>query len=437
VQAPGLAAAADLSRAEIPTIVLEARNRIGGRIHTICDSAYGMPVELGAEFIHGNPAATWDVIREAGLVAHDVTFNQWERRGKRLLHVDESSDELDKVMAGLTRVKRHDISFAEYLRRFCSGRPLAHARLMATAFVERFDAADPERISAKSLAKEQEGLADFDEAKQFRLRDGYASLTNQLSEGLDQKFVKVRLNSIVSEIRWKSGKVEIRLADRSIVQAKAALITLPLGVLQLPAEAAGAVRFIPDLIGKGLEAMRLGYGPVVKAILSFHEPFWEDARIARRAGAHGKLNDAVFLFDPDAPFPTIWTMLPLRLPVLTTWAGGPKAQALSECKEPELIEAALESVRRIFGMQNRWLTSLLSKAHAYNWQADPFSQGAYSYELVNGASARARLAKPIGKTLFFAGEATDTSGEASTVAGAIASGHRAAKEILAAIYTSD
>jgi monoamine oxidase len=394
-----------------------------------------MPVELGAEFVHGRPAATWKLIRSAKLVAQDVPFDQWERRGKRLVHLGNSSDELDKIMAGLTRLGPHDMSFAQYLRKHCAGRALAHARRMATTFVEGFDAADPERISAKSLAQEQEGLADLEHEQQFRLQNGYSALIEYLRASLNPAKARIRLNAVVSEVKWKRGTVEICCGGRvrKVFRSKFAIITLPLGILQLPPTTNASVRFYPDLPEMRRAAMRLGFGPVVKVILKFREPFWEGRHIARLAHTDGRLKDAVFFHDSNAPFPTCWTALPLRLPVLTAWAGGPKAHALSGQPKSALVAAALDSLSHIFGLSKPKLVSLLHKVHSHDWPADPFARGAYSYETVNGANARSQLAKPIENTLFFAGEATDTSGQASTVAGALASGQQAARQILALI----
>ncbi len=117
--AAGLAAAKVLADAGRSVIVLEARSRIGGRILTHQDKSFAFPIELGAEFIHGRPAVTWELVRSAGLIAEDIPFDQWERRGKRLVHLDESTDDLTKVMSGLKRVGARDISFAEYLRKYC------------------------------------------------------------------------------------------------------------------------------------------------------------------------------------------------------------------------------------------------------------------------------------------------------------------------------
>lgn len=85
---------------------------------------------------------------------------------------------------------------------------------------------------------------------------------------------------------------------------------------------------------------------------------------------------------------------------------------------------------RLLGVEN--LEDRLEAAYVHDWQSDPFSRGAYSYAKVGAGGAQARLAAPVENTLFFAGEATDTSGYNGTVHGAVASGYRAAEEIVRA-----
>jgi monoamine oxidase len=176
----------------------------------------------------------------------------------------------------------------------------------------------------------------------------------------------------------------------------------------------------------------LGSGPVVKTVMKFSEAFWEDKAAAKAARSDEGLRDAAFLHDPDAAFPTWWTARPLRVPVLTGWAAGPKALTLSGLPERAIIDAALGSLAELFGRRAR-LNSLLERAHCYDWLADPFARGAYSFVMVGGGRARSGLAAAIEDVLFFAGEASDNSGQASTVAGALSSGQRAAREVLDAI----
>jgi monoamine oxidase len=153
----------------------------------------------------------------------------------------------------------------------------------------------------------------------------------------------------------------------------------------------------------------LASGPVIKAALRFPGRFWP--------------HDVAFFHSPGAAFPTFWTPLPARVPLLIAWAGGPKAERLAG---KDAAASALESLRTIFPRCGDPDQILL-----HDWQADAFARGAYSYVRVNGSDARRQLAEPLRDTLFFAGEATNVDGEAGTVSGALQTGQRAASEALA------
>jgi monoamine oxidase len=317
------------------------------------------------------------------------------------------------------------MSFSEYLSRQRAGASTAEARRFAINFVEGFDAADPQRISAKSLAAEQQGIGDLEDEKQFRLLDGYGSLVNYLRRSLDSKRVKICLNLPISEIHWRKTKVQGRSArSRQTLRASRALITFPLGVLQIPPEMTGAIHFSPDIPDWRNAALHLASGSVVKAVLRFREAFWEN---------EATLRDAAFLHDPAAKFPTWWTTRPMRASLLTAWAGGPKALALRGFSRGNLFRAAIDSLATLVKVRPRRLAGMVDQFHFHDWGSDPFARGAYSYVTVGGMTARAKLNKPIEDTLFFAGEALDTSGQASTVAGALASGQRAARQLLATL----
>ncbi len=384
-----------------------------------------MPIELGAEFIHGRPEVTWRLLHDAGLLAFDLPFaHMWGHRG-RLTDIPDIDSQLGKVMRGLTHLGKADKSFAQYLREKHSHKSDREARQFATSFVEGFDAADTEKISAKSLAEEQQGIGDVEDETQFRLLHGYGSLIDYLYRSLDRKRVKVLLGSPISEVNWEKSSVEIRLArSRKTIRGRRALTTLPLGVLQIPPEHRQAVRFSPDITAWRNMAMQLVSGPVVKAILRFSESFWEKS---------DHMRDAAFLHDPSAMFPTWWTMRPLRAPVLTAWAGGPKAMAMAGYSKDDLLRAAIDSLTAMVKIRRPQLKGMIEQFHCYDWGSDPLARGAYSYVGVGGMAARSKLSKPIDDTLFFAGEALDTSGQASTVAGALASGQRAAKQLLSSL----
>jgi monoamine oxidase len=415
--AAGLAAAKILSDAGCTVLIIEARQRIGGRILTLTDSKFNLPIELGAEFIHGHPLSTWNLVHQAGLTAFDLPFAHKQLRRGHLVDLD-TEDELSGVMGGLAHLGRRDESFAEYLRRHRGGS--AQAREFAASFVEGFDAADPEIISAKSIAAEQQGVGDVENETQFRLLGGYKSLVDYLHGSLDPKRVGLQLGTPITEIKWRKSRVELRSAHLQRFAAKRALITLPLSIAKNP----GAVRFIPEISQWRKYASQLAFGTVVKAVLRFREPFWEDDK---------NLRDAVFLHDWEAKFPTWWTARPLRIPILTAWAGGPRAQALAGLSRDQTLHAAIGSLSKLVHRSPRELNALMDQFLYCDWSADPYARGAYSYVAVGGSSARSHLSRPIASTLYFAGEAVDISGQASTVAGALSSAHRAAKQILASI----
>jgi monoamine oxidase len=206
--------------------------------------------------------------------------------------------------------------------------------------------------------------------------------------------------------------------------ARRAIVTLPLGVLQLPARSAGAVRFAPSLTAKREALKLLAPGPVLKVLLRFRSAFWEELD-------GGRYRDVAFFHPRQAPFPTFWTALPVRTPLLVAWAAGPKATRLAGAEKPEIIEAALESLASLFGKRAK-IEELLESAWVHDWQSDPYARGAYSYVVVGGDKAREDLAKPLLGTLFFAGEAAD-AGEAGTVEGALRSGERAGREVLGSL----
>ena len=389
--AAGLSAASRLARAGRRVLVLEARDRIGGRCWTRRMPGVGAPVELGAEFIHGQPAATLALLEGAGVPGVDSRRTQrllW--RGK--LVAIEGFIEARKAARNAAALRHSDLSFAEFLAR----RKLPPlTRAVARMMVGGFDAADPERVSARDIVEEWgHALA----ASQMRPQGGYAPLLEMLvAPGMT-----LRLRHRVREIRWRSGVVEV-----DGLRARRAVITLPLGVLQ-----AGDVRFLPDP-GKRRPLTMLASGPVIRVAMRFAEPFWNERH-----------PDVAFFHSLQAPFPTFWTPLPMRAPLLTAWAGGPKAARLTGLARRELLGHALASLRSVFGRLPQ-----VKGFYAQDWQADRFARGGYSYVRVGGQGARTELARPVRDTLFFAGEATDAD-EAGTVAGALRSGARSARRIL-------
>ena len=115
--------------------------------------------------------------------------------------------------------------------------------------------------------------------------------------------------------------------------ALVAIITLPLGVLQYAPGVRGAVQFRPALGEKKEALRRLASGPVLKVAMRFRSAFWEEID-------HGRYRDFSFFHSPRAAFPTFWTALPARAPLLIAWAGGPKAARLTGSGKREIIREA-------------------------------------------------------------------------------------------------
>jgi monoamine oxidase len=156
--------------------------------------------------------------------------------------------------------------------------------------------------------------------------------------------------------------------------------------------------------------------------MRFRSAFWEEVD-------DGRYCNAGFFQSADAAFPTFWTMLPLRVPLLIAWAGGPRAARMAAMDTPAKVRQAVASLHGFFGGRVD-VESQLEAAWLHDWQQDPHARGAYSSVKVGGGNARKALAAPLKNTLFFAGEAADYEGEAGTVAGALQSGVRAARELL-------
>ena len=181
----------------------------------------------------------------------------------------------------------------------------------------------------------------------------------------------------------------------------------------------------------GAAADRLEVSHVCKVVLRFREAFWDEPGFFRRrvAPAMDEPNRIDFLHDRKGDFPTWWTANPWRVPILTAWAGGPRADAMSQLSETGLVDRALASLARALAFPRSRLADLLESWRAHDWRRDPYSRGAYSYVGVGGLPAQRALARPCEGTLFFAGETTEAE-EMGTVSGAIASGQRAARQIL-------
>jgi monoamine oxidase len=419
----GLAAAEGLGRAGLRVLALEARDRVGGRVETRHEPGWPAPLEVGAEFMHGLSPALERVRRRAGARRHEVRQRHGQWDGQRLVNADRGWEQAMELMTALP-TSGPDRSYQRLRHeRWWRARADAPVQKLALAYVEGFNASPAERVSAVALGKQTAASGEIEGDRLFRIDGGYGQVVESLVARATRAGATLRLGSVVRRIAWRAGRVEVEArgilgAPLPVERARAAVITLPVGVLRAPPGAPGAIRFAPALPADKRAALAgLQPGPVLRILLRFRRL---PAPLARRG--------LTFLHLPGAPVPTFWTAAGHDLPVLVGWAAGPAALRLRGT-ETDRVNAAVASLKRALGDAG----ALLDGWRVFDWQADPFARGAYSYQGVGALDAPQRLAAPVGQTLFFAGEATHAAGASGTVHGALETGERVAREVCDAL----
>jgi monoamine oxidase len=432
--AAGLAAAAELSQAGLRVIVIEARDRIGGRIFTQHVPGHPLPLELGAEFIHGRPPESFALVEQAGLLVYEVNGDDWLAQNRQLVRSDTLWQQVDQIFAQMASAADPDRSFQAFLARFQSDPAWRDAAALAASYVEGFDAADIGSASVQALLREQRAAAASDGERAFRIASGYDQLVAALAATCDRSLVHIQRGAFARRVAWRPGHVEIQTqasggsGSRSF-NARQAVITLPLGVLQAPEGDRGAVWFQPALTEHAAAARQLAMVHVIKLNFRFRERFWEHERLPI-ADESIDPRQISFIHGRGAALPTWWTAYPALAPQLVGWAGGPAAARLVGQPEQVVVDQALDALAGVLGLPRGRIEAALIDIHTHSWHADPFARGAYSYVTVGAIDAVRALAAPIEGTLFFAGEATNSEGHTGTVHGAIATGRRAASELL-------
>jgi monoamine oxidase len=415
----GLAAARALAGRGMRPLVLEARDRVGGRIYSL-QTGHGV-VELGAEFVHGKEVKLWALIDEAGA-------NTVERDGSMLResstgglaedeHIEERLfDPLDQL-ADLPE----DRTFADWLA--LSDVP-KEQRMGLRSYVEGFNAADANRISALALGLQQKAEEQIEGDRAWHVRGGYSQLAIYLANHLRKLGGELRLGCVVESVRWSAGDVVVE-TNSGVFRAPRCVVTFPLGVLQRVNREDGPT-FEPEPAAIA-QARRLAMGSAERFTMIFREAWWERSkRVNQKA-----LETLSFLFTFRRSPPVWWTRHPepQALPTLTGWAGGPGAAKLIGRDAEELGHEACRDLAGIFGVPEQHVQDTLLATYKHDWELDRFSYGAYSYVPAGSLDAPAAMVEPESGTLFFAGEHTDTTGHWGTVHAALGTGLRAAQQV--------
>jgi monoamine oxidase len=413
----GLAAGRRLAEAGARVTLLEARERVGGRMSSVRHPECDLALELGAEFVHGRPPELLELIDEAGLTVFEIG-------GEHICFENGILDECahEEAFAVLDEMTAEpDRSFAEWIG---SQDVPEEVAARAKNYVEGFNAADASVIGTAALVKQQKAEEEIEGYRAFRVEQGYERLAEFLLERFTAAGGEVHLQTEMRRVEWGAGFVSATAKAASgeevVFSAPRCVIALPLGVLQ-----ARSVRFQPESSTAIAAIDQMAMGTARRMTLLFREAFWRE-----------RFPGTSFLFARDGIPGTFWTASPHSAATLTAWVGGTRAAAVPGDAEG-FEKLALAALGRIFGVSQEWLKSMLVTAATHDWQSDPYSLGAYSYAPKGALHASDTLAQPVEGTLFFAGEHTDTTGHWGTVHGALRSGLRAADQVLAQLRAAE
>lgn len=407
----GLGAADALTRASQEVIVLEAKDRLGGRTYTSRDFA-DIPVEFGAEFIHGDKVATWELVRSLGLATVP-----WTKLDDSLVRLE------DGAWLTMRKARHHDHEFdltrswaipeidalpsedwGSYLSRIGFSRQqlryVKRSFVNATGEAMRF-------LSARAMLEHIRGRGEESGFGDFRLPSGYDTLVAALADGLN-----IVSGDPIIELAWGPEGIRAMTLSGEVYNADAAVLTVPLGVLQ-----ADSIHFVPELPEvKRSALLGLRMGPIIKLVYRFDEaPLGPDIM-----AVYSRLNPPMWWSPSYGQTTTahIWT----------AFVSGDWAAELLSLGEAGALEAGLASFRQELGRPDLTVRA----ARLVNWPDDPYTRGGYSFVLPGHDGAREKLAAPT-PPLYWAGEATAPEHRAATVHGALLSGRRAAAEVLGSL----
>ncbi len=420
----GLGAALKLNQSGLNYIILEARNRVGGRVHTV--QPWGTATDLGASWIHkvnDNPLATLAKDNNIPVLStqysHDNAFSMLESA----IIYDEAGKQIDRKR--LTKARLQNMKFIKYLDKHASS---YSNEIAVTQILQDYLKQTPMDKDSLDLLVHLNGDAgEFENGANLSTTSykiaqeiesttsgGDVVFTNGYSQllALLTKNTPILLNQRVTKVDYSSNLVTVHTNDR-VYKARYVISTLPLGILK-----AGTVQFLPPLPPEKQNAIKhIGMGVFNKAYLLFDKPFWDKST-----------EWFVFLSkqnNPKEDFEVLNYYSKTQQPILLFFTTGEFAANLEKKTDRQIVDRIMETLRMIYGNDIPYPTSYLIT----HWGIDPYSRGSFSYPRIGSSGEDYKvLAQPIRNKVFFAGEAT-FSADPSTVTGAFVSGINAAREI--------
>src|SRR5260221_2314204 len=393
----GLVAAKELAN-HYNIILIEADERLGGRIHSFREENFFTIIEAGSEFIHGKLKETLHLLKKAGIEYIPVKGRMYRKEKGRWNEQHDFIEGWDELLHKMKNIK-NDMTMYDFLEKYYGQEDKSDLRRHAIAFAEGFDVADIKKVSLKFLYNEwshEEGIT-------YRIPQGYGALINYLAAECKKKGCRIIAGEPVKQIDWEKNSVTVYTANGKKYDGQKVVVTVPVSILQ-KALGPASINFTPPLDEYVNAARQTGYGTVIKVILQFKKALWK--------------KDTGFIFS-DEIFPAWWTQLPNPVPLLTGWVGGSKAELLSDEKDEALLQKAFISVANIFDLPVNEIKEKIETAKVFNWQKNPWSLGAYSYSMPETVAVRELLNTSVNNTIFFTGEGLYEGPSPGTVEAAI------------------
>ncbi|WP_205881307.1 flavin monoamine oxidase family protein [Leucobacter viscericola] len=415
----GLTAARLLAQAGQRVVVLEARERLGGRLWT--DRSGGTITDRGASWIHGienSPLA--DLVEQLGMKTVEFTVGGYQPDSRPMAHYGPDGKRLSAAAAEayVADIHRVDAALVEVIAGSTPGS--SYGDVVEAALAQQSwddDRTELVREYLRHRSEEQYGVwidnldahgldDDAIEGDEVVFPDGYDVLAQRLGDGLD-----VRLEHVVSRVAWTADGVTVT-SDRGDFTAARVVVTVPVGVLKSSEFAIEPA--LPEPVAGALD--RLEMNNFEKVFLRFPKKFWDDdVYVIRQQGEAGKWWHSWYDLTALHGEPT-----------LLTFAAGPCAVAIRDWEESAVVDSILEALRRLYGDRVEQPT----RVDMTDWQKDAYAHGSYAYMTVGSTPEdHDVLATPIDGVLHLAGEATWTD-DPATVTAALLSGHRAAENVL-------